>query len=199
MKVSPKELLVLGLLRYLGRGWNFDDYEELTAIDKDVHSFFFNVFIRFGSTVLYQKWFLTPINLPNAQSNINEDTQAGFPGCVGSSNCTHIVTKRCQYNLKNIHLGSKSSQTTRTFNLTCNRWRHILHTTNGGPGRWNNQSIMRLDTFVSGIRDGTVLDDVNSKLLSCDKDGKVKTLRFSGAYLIVDNGYSNWLCTVPPF
>jgi hypothetical protein len=32
-----------------------------------------------------------------------------------------------------------------------------------------------------------------------DKDGKVKKLRFSGAYLIVDNGYLNWSCTVPPF
>jgi hypothetical protein len=57
----------------------------------------------------------------------------------------------------------------------------------------------RLDTFVSGIRDGTLLDDVNFEHLSCNKDGKVKTLHFSGAYLIVDNGYLNWSCTVPPF
>ncbi len=27
----------------------------------------------------------------------------------------------------------------------------------------------------------------------------MKKLRFSGAYLIVDNGYLNWSCTVPPF
>ncbi len=58
---------------------------------------------------------------------------------------------------------------------------------------------MRLDTFVSGIRDGTVLDDVSFELLSRDKDGKVKKLHFSGEYLIVDIGYLNWLCTVPPF
>jgi hypothetical protein len=59
--------------------------------------------------------------------------------------------------------------------------------------------MVRLDTFVSGIRDGTVLDDLNFELLACDKDGKVIKLHFSGAYLIVDNGYLNWLCTVPPF
>jgi hypothetical protein len=60
--------------------------------------------------------------------------------------------------------------------------------------------MVRLDTFVSGIRDGTVLDDVNFELLVCNKDSKVKKLRFSGAYLIVDNGcYLNWSCTVPPF
>ncbi len=142
---------------------------------------------------------LTSVNLPKAKSNMNKYTQAGFPGCDGSSDCTHIVTKHCQYNLKNNHIGAKSLQTTQTFNLTCNHWRHILHTTNGGPGRWNNQSMVRLDTFVSGIRDGAVLDDVNFELLAHDKDGKVKKLHFSGAYLIVDNGYLNWLCTVPPF
>ena len=40
-KVSPVELLVLGSLRYLGRGWTFDDIEESTAIDKEVHRRFF--------------------------------------------------------------------------------------------------------------------------------------------------------------
>ena len=44
-KVSPVELLLLGLLCYLGRGWTVDDCEESTAIDKDVRS-----------TVLYKKW-----------------------------------------------------------------------------------------------------------------------------------------------
>ena len=48
----------------------------------------------------------------------------------------------------------------------------------------------RLDTFVSGIRDGSVLDDCDFELLACGKDGEIKTLRFLGAYLIVDNGYS---------
>jgi hypothetical protein len=173
-KVSPVELLVLESLCYLGRGRTFVDCEESTAIDKDVHGCFLNVFIRFGSTVPYQKWVLTPVNLPKAKLNMNEYTQAGFPGCIGSSNCTYIVTKHCQYNLKNNHIGAKSSQTTRTFNLTCNHQRRILHTTNGGPGQWNDQLMVRLDTFVSGICDGTVLDDVNFELLARDKEGKVK-------------------------
>ena len=198
-KVSPVELLVLGSLRYLGRGWTFDDIEESTAIDKDVHRCFFQVFIRFGSTELYQKWVITPVDLPEATSNMQEYSQAGFPGCVGSCDCTHIVTERCEYNLKNNHLGAKNSHTTRTFNLTCNHRRRILHTTNGGPGRWNDQSMVRLDTFVSGIRDGSVLSDCDFELLARGKDGEVKSLRFLGAYLIVDNGYLNWSCTVPPF
>jgi hypothetical protein len=36
-KSSPVELLLLGSLRYLGRGWTFDDIEEQTAISISVH------------------------------------------------------------------------------------------------------------------------------------------------------------------
>ena len=198
-KVSQVELLDLDSLRYLGRGWTFDDIEESTAIDKEVHRRFFKDFIQFGSTALYQKWVITPADSTAANAKMHEYSQAKFPGCVGSCDCTHIVTKRCEYKLKNNHLGAKNSLTTRTFNLTCNHCRRILHTTNGGPGRWNDQSMVRLDTFVSGIRDGCILDDCDFELLACGKDGEVKTLRFLGAYLIVDHGYLNWLCTVPPF
>jgi hypothetical protein len=197
-KVSPVELLVFGSLCYLSRGQTFDGCEESTVIDKEVYCCFFDIFIQFGSTVLYKKWVLTPVNLPKAKSNMEEYTQVRFPGCVGSY-CTHIVTERCQYNLKNNHIGAKSSQTTRTFNLTCNHRRQILHTTNGDPQQWNNQLMVSLDNFVSGICDGNILDDGTFELVAHDKDGKVKKWCFIGAYLIVDNGYLNWSCTVPPF
>jgi hypothetical protein len=90
---------------------------------------------------------------------MHEYSQAGLPGCVGSCDRTHIVTERCEDNIKNNHLGAKNSLTTRTFYLTCNHRCHILHTTNGEPGNWNNQSMVRLDMFVSSIRDGSVLND----------------------------------------
>jgi len=40
-RVSPVKLLILGLLRYLGRGWTFNDCEESTAIHSDVQWSFF--------------------------------------------------------------------------------------------------------------------------------------------------------------
>lgn len=196
---SPVKLLLLGSLRYLGRGWTFDDIEECTAVSADVHRCFLHKFLDFGSNVLYDDYVLTPVRLPEARSNMMEYAQAGFPGCIGSSDCTHIVTDRCQYNLKNNHLGGKSSLTTRTFNLTCNHRRRILHSTQGGPGRWNDMTMVRLDRFISGIQDGSVLEDVTFKLLGYDQEGKVIDLQYKGVYVIVDNGYLDWSCTVPPF
>ena len=132
---SPIQLLVLGSLRYFGQGWTFDNIEEQTAISKEVHCIFFHAFIDFGSTSLYSRFVITPLHLPEALSNIQEYKVAGFPRCVGSTDCTYITTERCEYQLKNNHLlGTKSSHTTRTFNLTCNHRWQILHTTTGGPG-----------------------------------------------------------------
>ena len=194
-KSSPVQLLLLGTLRYLGRGWMFDDIEEQTA---SVHHNFFHKFIEFGSTTLYSMHVIKPFHLAEAQSNMSEYAEAGFPGCVGSTDCTHITTERCEYNLKNNHLGGKSNQTARTFNLTCNHRRRILHTTRGGPARWNDMTMVRFDTFLTAVRAGNILSDNEFELLSYDKEGNVISVRYNGVYVIVDNGYLAWSCTVPP-
>jgi len=36
-------------------------------------------------------------------------------------------------------------------------------------------------------------------LLGYDQDGKLIGLKYKGVYVIVDNGYLDWSCTVPPF
>jgi hypothetical protein len=97
------------------------------------------------------------VHLPEARSNMRKYEVAGFPWYVGSTDCTHVTTERCGYQLKNNHLGAKSSHTTRTFNLTCNHRRQIIHSTHGGPGCWNDQTMVRLDQFISGVQDGYLL------------------------------------------
>jgi len=53
-------LLVLGALRYLGRGWTFDDIEESTAMSEETHCQFFHVFIDYCSTYLFNKYVIMP-------------------------------------------------------------------------------------------------------------------------------------------
>ena len=49
--------------------------------------------------------------------------------------------------------------------------------------------MVRLDDFISGIRDGSVLKDVQFELFERDSNGRIITVKYSGAYVIVDNGY----------
>ena len=73
-RASPIELLLLGALRYLGIGLTFDDLEEYTAISEETHRQFLHVFIEYGATFLYSKYFIiqqqqmsTTITFPNLQ------------------------------------------------------------------------------------------------------------------------------------
>ncbi len=59
--------------------------------------------------------------------------------------------------------------------------------------------MVRLDRLISGIRDSTILVDLEFELLAYDKEGDVIAVKYQGAYFIVDNGYLAWSCTVPPF
>ena len=54
------------------------------------------------------------------------------------------------------------------------------------------------DLFVTGIQQGTKLDDVTFELVEADKDGNIVFVKYEGAWLIVDNGYLRWPTTVPP-
>ena len=67
-----------------------DDLEESTNISSEVHRVFFLVFIDFGSTTFYKKHVNTPIKVEEARSHMREFSEAGFPGCIGSIDCTHI-------------------------------------------------------------------------------------------------------------
>ncbi len=192
------ELVLLGSLRYLGRGWTFDDIEESTAISADTHRRFLHCFLDYGSTVLFNKFVKFPINFEEAKTHMAEFAVAGFPGCIGSADCTHIVTDRCQYNLKNHHLGAKSSLTTRSFSLTANHRRRILHTCPGGPGRWNDQTMVMYDSFIKGLHEGLHLSDIAFTLQELDRDGNVMETDYCGGYIIVDNGFLSWAVTVPP-
>ncbi|KAL7425544.1 hypothetical protein ACHAXH_000097, partial [Discostella pseudostelligera] len=88
----------------------------------------------------------------DATTHMAEFVASGFPGCVGSSDCTHISTERCEYTLRNQHIGQKSSGPTRSFSLTANHRRQILHTSSGGPGSWNDQTMVRHDSFSGYLR-----------------------------------------------
>jgi hypothetical protein len=49
------------------------------------------------------------------------------------------------------------------------------------------------------LGDGCLLQDNESELLDYDCLGNVISVKYKGVYVIVGNGYLQWLCAVPPF
>jgi hypothetical protein len=156
---SPLELLVLGALRYLGRGWTFDDLEESTSISEETHRQFMHVFIHWASTVLYERFVSCPMTAEDAVQQMLEYAAAGCHGCLASSDATHIGMEKCSFRLRNMHMGPKLTMPSRTYNMSVNHRRRILSTTTGHPSRWNDKTLQLYDELLKGVYDGSVLGD----------------------------------------
>ena len=96
----PIVLLVLCVLRYLGRGWMADDLYEATTINRETIRQFIHAFIRFGSTVLYNTYVCEPLSKEQLDDCAFEFNQAGLPGAIGSTDATHVIIERCLYKLR---------------------------------------------------------------------------------------------------
>jgi DDE superfamily endonuclease len=196
---SPLGLLLLCGLRYLGRGWTMDDCAENSGISREVIRVFIHVFARWGATVLYDEFVVAPTEEEHFKDCEMEFAMAGFPGCIGSTDATHILQESMGYKFRQLHMGFKSTHTARTYNLTCNHRRRILFTTQGHPAAWNDKTLVRFDDFVVSIERGDLGKDHVFELLEQGPGDTYITRKYKGVWLIVDNGYLSWSCTVPPF
>ena len=146
----------------------------------------------FGKDILYPKYVKYPTNKDEMQQHTKEFEVAGFHGAVGSMDACHVLMEKCSHRLKQNHLGAKSKHTCRSFNLTCNHRKQILHTTCGHPARWNDKTIVLYDNFAVGLRKGDLMTDNIFELHDITDAGEDIKVRYRGCWLLVDNGYLNW-------
>jgi hypothetical protein len=59
--------------------------------------------------------------------------------------------------------------------------------------------MAHFDNFISDIRDGLILSKNEFNLVSYNNNKNIVQTTYTGEYVIVDNGYLPWSCTVPPF
>ena len=114
LRSAPTRLMLLGALRYIGRGWTFDDIEEATAIHEETHRQFFHVFIDWGSSVLFDEWVVPPQTVEDLREHTAEFVMAGFNGCIGSIDATHVSMERCSHWLWQSNKGFKLNMPSRT-------------------------------------------------------------------------------------
>ena len=99
---------------------------------------------------------------------------AGLHGAFGSMDAAHVIIEKCSHRLNQNHLGGKSQLICRTFNITINLRREILHTTPGHPARWSDKTIVLFDNLTRDLRTGRILSDNIFTLLSRDNVGSIK-------------------------
>ena len=106
-KPSNMKLLLLGALRYIGRGWTLDDLHEANGISVDVNDYFLKCFIEYGSSVLYKKHVVHPSISIHVSEREKLFKLASLNGCIGSTDATHIPMLSCPFWASNNHKGFK--------------------------------------------------------------------------------------------
>ena len=139
-----------------------------------------------------------PTTYDEAKMHMAEMSLAGFPGCIGSTDATHVAMDSCAYKLRQSHSSFKLPYPARTYNITVNHRRCILHSTGGHPARWNDKTLQRFDNFMTGLQSGRLLNDVHFQLYDTNDNGDIIKVRYTGAWVIVDNGYLNVPTCIPP-
>jgi len=134
----------------LGRSWTFDDLEEQTAISAEVHRSFYHVYTEWCSTVLFKKYVTYP-TFEEAKEYSRDYELAGFPGCIGSGDGTHVMMHRCPWQLIQFHESYKLGFPARNYNVFVNHRRKIMASTKGQPAKWNDQTTIKYDTFAKLI------------------------------------------------
>jgi hypothetical protein len=114
---APLALLLLGVLRILGRSWTFCDIHESTGIGKENIRQFFHVFIKWGGGALYDQYVKYPTTTAEAATQLSDYARAGFHGAVGSTDATHVSCDRIPVAVINQHRGYKLATPARTYNF----------------------------------------------------------------------------------
>jgi DDE superfamily endonuclease len=197
---SPLELLLLGSLRILGRNDTTDSLYEATNVSRETHRVFFHKFLNYGSTVLYDKYVVMPTTTELLIQNMKDYARLGFHGAVGSMDATHIASDRIFRGDANLHSGWKLDRPSRSYNITVNNKLKILYSTRGFPAKWNDKTIVRMDDFCISIKASNIGKDITFDLYYFDTNQrKIAKQKYHGVYVIVDNGYLSWSCTIPPY
>ena len=123
---------------------------------------------------------------------------AGFPGCVGSTNDTHVILESCPFCLRQLHLAYKLLHTAHAYNMAVNHRKWILSLTKGHPPRFNDKTLVLYDDFVQPIYTNLYGDKLSFFLKDVDANEEVIEVKYRGCYIKLDNGYLNWSVNVPP-
>lgn len=195
---SNIKLLLLGALRYMGRAWTFDDVSESNGISIDTNRDFLLAFLSYGSSVMYKRYVIDPTINTHVSEHHKVFDLAGFTGCIGSSDATHVPMLKCPHWATNNHKGFKLNVPGRTYNVTVNHSRRILASTPGHPATWNDKTLILFDTLICDVHKGIIPNEFHFELFEYNRNGEVVKANYKGVWFIVDNGYLNWSCTVPP-
>ena len=101
----PIELKILGVLYILGGDHGFDSVVDLGGFSAAIMNVFFVEFVSAFAIAMFPIWVTMPSTMDAIERVRQQFAVLGFPGVVGSADCTHIGVDKMPIGLKNLLTG----------------------------------------------------------------------------------------------
>ena len=121
-------------------------------------------------------------------------TEAGFPGCIGCCDGTHILYKGYDAFDKWKYVG-KGGKATLAVNCTTDYWGRFIHVSYLTPGAENDKTLIKHDEFQSRV---LVHNPIYTGAEFVLQTSHHRSERHQGVYVLTDGGYCGWRTTVSP-
>ena len=180
----PIEIKIMISLRVLGRDAVADSCAELSSVKESTCNYLFKKFVVNYSRVFYDNYVYFPKG-SELLDIMEVYRRLGFPGCVGSIDCTHIKWAACNTDNKWKATG-KEGFPTLSFEAIVSHDRRCLHISVAFLESYNDITISKNDECVRKIVAGSLAD---VEYILYDEDGVPHVC--TGAYMLSDNGYLN--------
>ena len=187
----PVEIKCLIALRILGRGHSADDNWDGSGVAESTCTAIFHKFIR-GMVTHFFAESVKPPTGDKLTEVMATYARLGYPGAVGSIDCTHIYWGKCPVRLTNLCKG-KEKVPSLSFEVVVDHTGCIHSCTEGFVGTCSDKMIVVNDAYAKQVSRG-LYKDVEYSLYN--KDGSFTTYR--GCYFISDCGYTRlWMFQMP--
>lgn len=190
-KQIPVEIKCMIALRILGRGSYADDMSEMSKVKPSTCNHIFKTFVKNMAAKMFPVY-VTPPKDDHLRRVLDTYARLGFPGAVGSVDCTHIFWDKCPVALSNLCKG-KEKFPSLSFEVVVDHDRRIHSCTDGFVGTAPDSVIVVNDEYCRSIAEGRFKD---LKYSLYKEDGSFVTVE--GGYLISDGGYPrHWMFQRP--
>jgi len=192
-KHTPLWLRVLGVLEVLSSGCTFGRIEPLCGISRRSFGDYFHAFCRCVAKEREQHIFMPAPGTPLFNQFLEEYSNIGFDGCIGSMDSTTVYWG-ASYSERFSHRISTKAPAARRFNVTASHFGWVMNVHPSTPCAVNDKTICLSDVAANCARGAATAPQdytvCQFTLLHADGSTSVCT----GLWIMVDGGYTAERC-----
>lgn len=188
VKSAPLELKVLAVLYLLGSGAALRTIASLSGMSQTTVQRVLHAFCSDFAADMYDEWVKPELNEETYRPLMQHYAAVGFPGCVGSSDVTHVPWDKTPSRSLRAYTGKEGFPTV-AYEVTVSHTMQVLGVTAGFQGSFNDKTIVRYDAGVQRVKTDPFFTRMEYSVRIGAGNEASSYKRITGAYIAVDGGY----------